>query len=135
MPAAAHDTIFVQIAAYRDPELADTVRSALGAAAHPERLRFGICHQFDDITGGLLKVAAARQLKQADAISGFRLARLPAGAAEPVLLTVRVHHRDRRLGRDALGLYFLPASAVAPFDPERSACRVPAGTSHQSPAA
>ncbi len=42
--------IFVTIAAYRDRDLVRTIRSALGAAARPERLRFGICHQFDEVT-------------------------------------------------------------------------------------
>ena len=42
--------IFVQIASYRDPDLAATVASALDMAAEPDRLRFGICHQYDDRT-------------------------------------------------------------------------------------
>lgn len=40
-------TIFVQIASYRDAELLPTLRDCLGKAAHPERLRFGICWQHD----------------------------------------------------------------------------------------
>ena len=43
-------TIFIQIASYRDPELPATVNSALTTARHPERLRFGICWQYDDET-------------------------------------------------------------------------------------
>jgi hypothetical protein len=42
-------TIFVQIAAYRDPELIPTIENALGNAAQPERLRFGICNQTDNL--------------------------------------------------------------------------------------
>ena len=38
-------TIFVQIAAYRDPDLPTTLHNLLKQAAHPERLRFGICLQ------------------------------------------------------------------------------------------
>lgn len=38
-------TIFVSVAAYRDPDLAPTVADALTKAAHPEHLRFGICWQ------------------------------------------------------------------------------------------
>ena len=38
-------TIFVQIAAYRDPDLPATLHNLLEQAAHPERLRFGICLQ------------------------------------------------------------------------------------------
>ena len=40
-------TIFVQIAAYRDPDLPATLHNLLTRAAHPERLHFGICLQLD----------------------------------------------------------------------------------------
>lgn len=45
------DTIFVQIASYRDPELPHTIEDCLSNAAFPDRLRFGICWQFDELTG------------------------------------------------------------------------------------
>jgi hypothetical protein len=38
-------TIYLQIAAYRDPELLNTIKSALENATHPERLTFGIAWQ------------------------------------------------------------------------------------------
>ena len=38
-------TIFIQIAAYRDPDLPATLHNLIQRAAHPERLRFGICLQ------------------------------------------------------------------------------------------
>ena len=38
-------TIFVQIAAYRDPDLPATLHNLIQRAARPERLRFGICLQ------------------------------------------------------------------------------------------
>ena len=38
-------TIFVSIAAYRDPELAPTIRDCLSRARYPDDLRFGICWQ------------------------------------------------------------------------------------------
>jgi len=41
-------TIFIQIASYRDPELAKTLQSCLNASACPERLRFGICWQHEE---------------------------------------------------------------------------------------
>lgn len=41
-------TIFVSIASYRDPFLPFTIRACLDQAAHPERLRFGICWQAGD---------------------------------------------------------------------------------------
>lgn len=39
--------ILVKIAAYRDPELPKTIRSAIEQAAHPGRLRFAIVNQHD----------------------------------------------------------------------------------------
>jgi hypothetical protein len=43
----ADPLIFVQIAAYRDPELLPTLRDCLAQAEAPARLRFGICWQRD----------------------------------------------------------------------------------------
>ena len=37
--------IFVQIAAYRDPELPYTVEDLLAKASHPKSIRIGICNQ------------------------------------------------------------------------------------------
>ncbi|MGD9765892.1 MAG: GlcNAc-transferase family protein [Candidatus Binatia bacterium] len=42
------ERIFVQIAAYRDPELLPTLADCLARAARPERLTFGICWQRDE---------------------------------------------------------------------------------------
>lgn len=39
--------IFVSIAAYRDPECQHTVKDLFEKAAHPERIRVGICWQID----------------------------------------------------------------------------------------
>ena len=47
MDKLQRNTIFVQIASYRDIELPFTVDSCLSTARHPERLRFGICWQYD----------------------------------------------------------------------------------------
>jgi len=50
------ETIYIQIAAYRDPELPKTIEDCLKNANKPENLRFGICKQskegdnFDDIS-------------------------------------------------------------------------------------
>ena len=41
------DKIFVSIAAYRDPELVPTIKSALENAKYPERVHFGICRQYN----------------------------------------------------------------------------------------
>lgn len=40
------DSIFVQIAGYRDPELAPTLVDLYAKAAHPERIVTGICRQY-----------------------------------------------------------------------------------------
>lgn len=42
------ETIFVQIASYRDSELLPTIKHCLERAKHPERLRFGIVWQKDE---------------------------------------------------------------------------------------
>lgn len=41
-------TIFIQMAAYRDPELRPTIADCLAKARYPEALRFGICWQRDE---------------------------------------------------------------------------------------
>lgn len=41
------ETIFIQIASYRDPELVPTIQDCLDKASYPHRLRFGICWQHD----------------------------------------------------------------------------------------
>lgn len=42
----AQETIFVQIASYRDPELVPTLRDLFAKAARPERIFVGICWQY-----------------------------------------------------------------------------------------
>jgi len=39
------ETIFIQIASYRDPELLKTLKDCIDKAEFPDRLRFGICWQ------------------------------------------------------------------------------------------
>ena len=41
-----NDTIFIQIASYRDAQLVPTVLDCLKQAKHPENIRIGICWQF-----------------------------------------------------------------------------------------
>ena len=40
------NTIFVQIASYRDPELIPTIKDCIAKAKNPENLSFGICWQY-----------------------------------------------------------------------------------------
>lgn len=42
------ETIFIQIASYRDPELLKTLDDCILNAEHPDRLRFGICWQHSE---------------------------------------------------------------------------------------
>ena len=42
-----NQNVFVAIAAYREPELRRTIENCIETAAHPERLRFGVCLQYD----------------------------------------------------------------------------------------
>lgn len=42
------NTIFIQIASYRDPQLLPTIKDCLEKAKYPENLRFGICWQHCD---------------------------------------------------------------------------------------
>ena len=50
------ETIYIQIASYRDPQLLPTIKDCLSKAKNPENLRFGIAWQrskednWDDIT-------------------------------------------------------------------------------------
>jgi len=44
---ASDERIFLQIAAYRDPELVPTIKDCLDKAKYPDRLRFGICWQHE----------------------------------------------------------------------------------------
>lgn len=42
------NTIFVQIASYRDSELIPTIEDCLAKAKNPDQLRFGICWQYEE---------------------------------------------------------------------------------------
>lgn len=43
----SEETIFISLASFREPELRDTIVSALENAAHPERIHFGVFSQAD----------------------------------------------------------------------------------------
>lgn len=91
--------IFVQIAAYRDPELLPTLRDCLRQARAPERLSFGICWQHDP----------GDSLAEFEGDSRFRVVAIPhqrsRGACwarsvvqklyqgEPYTLQIDSHHR------------------------------------------
>ncbi len=47
MSYSQDDTIFVQIASYRDSELQHTLQDLFKKAARPENIFVGICHQYD----------------------------------------------------------------------------------------
>lgn len=45
------NTILLHLPSYRDPELVPTIKDALATAKYPERLRFGICRQYNPEDG------------------------------------------------------------------------------------
>jgi hypothetical protein len=59
------DTIFVQIASYRDPQLLPTLRDCIAKATRPDLLRFGVCWQRDE-SDSLEELAADRRLRVVD---------------------------------------------------------------------
>jgi hypothetical protein len=63
-----NNTIFVQIAAYRDPELLPTIKDCLEKAKYPENLTFGICwqHSTDDEWDNLDEYKNDRRFKIID---------------------------------------------------------------------
>jgi hypothetical protein len=68
------DTIFVSVAAYRDPQLLPTLADCLAKARRPDRLRFGICWQY----GG--ELGASEQLAGRQFAVHFVDSRLSLGA-------------------------------------------------------
>lgn len=66
-----NEKIIVEIAAYRDPELLNTVKSALMQADNPDRITFAICYQSDDLTNynelKKIKNCKIKYLKEAEA--------------------------------------------------------------------
>jgi len=42
------NSIFVQLASYRDPQLIPTIEDLLSKARKPEMFTFGICLQYDE---------------------------------------------------------------------------------------
>lgn len=62
------DRIFIQIAAYRDPELVPTIKSLLSRAKRPERLTFGITwqHSKEDTWDDLYKYQSDNRFRVVD---------------------------------------------------------------------
>lgn len=93
------ERIFVQIAAYRDPELVPTIADCLARAADPGRLTFGICWQRDE-SESLGDYAKDPRFRIVDV--DYRRARGPCWArhriqrlyaGEPYTLHLDSHHR------------------------------------------
>ena len=59
------DTIFVQIASYRDPQLLPTLRDCIAKATRPDLLHFGLCWQHDE-SESLAELAHDRRLRVVD---------------------------------------------------------------------
>lgn len=82
-------TILVQIAAYKDPEVVNTVRAALAMAAAPGRLRFAVCLQDDD----------AGRLEALYGIPRVKVKYFPAAEA-PGTCAARYHAQELYDGED-----------------------------------
>lgn len=67
-------TIFVSVAAYRDPQLLPTLVDCLARAREPDRLRFGICWQYGT------EIAASDRLQSAQFAVHYVDSRLSRGA-------------------------------------------------------
>jgi len=48
------NTIFIQIASYRDPQLLPTLKDCIEKAKYPKNLRFGIAWQHYKKTNGII---------------------------------------------------------------------------------
>lgn len=92
-------TIFVSIAAYRDPQLAATVSDCLEKARHPERLRFGICwqHGEDELLpgwfGGEQFTVIDIPFKESRGLCWARAVIMDVGDGEDWYLQLDSHHR------------------------------------------
>ena len=53
-------TIFISVAAYRDPELGPTLRDCITRARYPDELRFGVCWQHDEAEAAPQELADRR---------------------------------------------------------------------------
>jgi hypothetical protein len=127
------NTIFVSIASYRDPQLVPTIEDCLAKAAHPERLRFGICWQhgpdeaplpwLDDVRFRIIDV----DWKASRGACWARAEVMKRFCGEAYYLQLDSHHRFAdawdeaaidELERTGSSKAVLTAYAT-PFDPER----------------
>jgi hypothetical protein len=69
--AAPAPRIFVALASYCEPELALTIEDCIGRASHPDRLRFGVFHQYDQDGAAEIREDCLAHLKGEDR---FRIA-------------------------------------------------------------
>jgi hypothetical protein len=79
------DTIFIQIASYRDVELPKTIASAMSNARFPNKLSFGICHQYDNTT--------QRLIEQYEKLPNFRVVNVPYRETRGVGFARDICHR------------------------------------------
>lgn len=82
-------TILVQIAAYKDPEVVNTVKAALAMAANADRLRFAVCLQDDD----------AGKLEELLALPNVRVRHFPSSDA-PGTCAARYYAQELYDGED-----------------------------------
>lgn len=135
VPRAAMDTIFVSIAAYRDPDLVTTVEDCLAKATRPDRLRFGICwqHAPDERLPGWLDAPPFRKLdvdaRDSQGVCWARAMAMSLFGDEDWYLQLDSHHRfiqgwdTRLIDQAALTESSLPLVTTYPsaFSPGREA--------------
>jgi hypothetical protein len=97
--AAADMTIFVSIAAYRDPELGPTIEDCLKKARWPDALRFGVCWQHGPgeppppkLSGGRMRVRAA-PWQESRGACWARAECMKLYGGEDFFLQIDSHHR------------------------------------------
>jgi hypothetical protein len=92
-------SIFVSIAAYRDPELAPTLRSCIGRALYPNDLRFGLCWQHGEEEAALAEFADPRirvfdvHWRQSRGVCWARAEIMKLWNHEDFFLQIDSHHR------------------------------------------
>ena len=138
--AAAPTTIFVQVAAYRDPQLVPTVRDMLSKADSPSALSFGVCWQHgpdDDVASlGFVEAPPFLATLRLDPVPfaesrGLCWARSRTNAlyrGEALTMQIDSHHRfvphwDSLMLQDYAACLALSAKPILttylpPFDPD-----------------
>jgi len=92
-------TIFISVAAYRDPELGPTLRDCIARARYPDELRFGVCWQHDEAEAAPQELADPRMRvidtpwRESRGACWARAEIMRLWNQEPWFLQIDSHHR------------------------------------------